>query len=77
MKDDASSLSDKIDEWFVRDCKKECPDPKSHMKVVGSEELGELKRDVKEFVKKLKDEFWVNEVIIARIDKIFGSALIK
>ena len=64
--DDASSLSDKIHiEYGFMDENKEL----SGIEVIPKE-------DVKESVKKLKDEFWVNEVIIARIDKIFGSALI-
>ena len=83
--DDDSSLSSKIDEWFTSECKNEC-DPKGHIKVVGSDELKELKKHVKEFVKKLKEAlyhevglFWdLRHYNIAKreIDKLAGKELI-
>ena len=32
-----------IDKWFTRECKNKC-DPKNHMKVVGIEDIEELKK---------------------------------
>ena len=61
--DDASSLSDYIIDY----------DGKKAMHILYPV-ISQAR--VKESVQKLKEEFWVNEVIIARIDKIFGKKLI-
>ncbi len=35
-----------IDEWFTSECENKC-DPKTHMKVVGFEDIEELKSKIK------------------------------
>ena len=68
------NLSEKIDKWFTSECKNKC-DPKGHMKVVGSEELEELKKDIKEFLRLLKNECEEDGYIYNIINKLAGSKL--
>jgi len=39
-----------INKWHTSECKNEC-DPKGHMKVVGSEEIKELKEEINQIFK--------------------------